>query len=101
LFLTRGPYGYHDVKAIDSDLRKAGFTEISIETVKMPCRGGSPLDLATGYCQGSPLGREIEARKPGGLATATDAIVAALVDHFGSGPLDTTMQAHVITTTKR
>ena len=29
------------------------------------------------------------------------AIVAALVDHFGSGPLDTTMQAHVITTTKR
>jgi len=95
-FLTRAPYGYNDTVLIEADLQQGGFTKVAIDTITLPCRGGTARDLATGYCHGSPLGREIEARKPGGLVAATDAITVALTERFGE-TVDTTMQAIVVT----
>jgi hypothetical protein len=53
--------------------------------------------LAKGFCQGSPLQGEIEARQPGGLALVTDAVAAAITARVGPGPIAGGMQAHVVT----
>ena len=60
----------------------------------------APLRIATpaiGFCQGTPLRNEIEARDPARLAEATDAAAKAIAARFGPGPIDGKIQAHVIT----
>src|SRR3954454_15502481 len=66
-FLARVPYGYHDADAIIDELRAAGFVEVTVETVARRGRAPSPLHAAVGFCQGTPLRAEIEARAPGRL----------------------------------
>jgi ubiquinone/menaquinone biosynthesis C-methylase UbiE len=95
-FLARGPHGYHDIDAIKADLGRAGFSEVTAETVALPLSAPSHRDPAIGFCQGSPLRGEIEARRVDGLQAATEAAAAAVARRFGTGPLGATMQAHVI-----
>lgn len=96
-FFERTPHGYHDVDRIGADLGAAGFGDIAIDTVTLPSRSDSARDAATGFCQGSPMRGEIEARAPGGLQDATDAVAAALAARYGSGAIEAPMQAHVVT----
>ena len=95
-FLARTPHGYHDITLIRDQLRAAGFARTEIETVTRPARAPSPLDPATGFCQGTPLRNEIEARDPARLGEATEAAVAALAARFGEGPIEGKMRAHVV-----
>jgi hypothetical protein len=94
-FLARTPYAYHDVAAVRADLTRAGFSDVSLETVRLPCRAASHRDPAIGFCQGSPMRGEIEARNPGGVEATTEATAAAIARRFGAGALDSTMQAHI------
>ncbi len=96
-FLARTPHGYHDSEKIRAELAAAGFSRIDIETVARRSRAASPRDPAIGFCQGTPLRNEIEARDPSRLAEATDAATAALASRFGAGPIDGKIQALVIT----
>lgn len=96
-FFERTPHGYHDVGRIRADLAAAGFGDVSIDTMTLPSRAASAHDAATGFCQGTPLRGEIEARAPGGLQGATDAVAAALAARYGSGVIEAPMQAHVVT----
>ena len=96
-FLARTPHGYHDAAAITDALRQAGFSRIETETVAKRSRAASPRDPAIGFCQGTPLRGEIEARGPGCLEEATDAAEAAVAARFGSGPIDGKIQAHIFT----
>ena len=97
-FLARTPHGYHDS---DGDPRRAcarpGSRAIEIETVARRSRASSPRDPAIGFCQGTPLRNEIEARDPSRLGEATEAAAAALASRFGPGPIDGKIQALVIT----
>jgi ubiquinone/menaquinone biosynthesis C-methylase UbiE len=95
-FLARTPHGYHDVALIRSDLAKAGFTDVRIETLQAESRAASALHVATAYCQGTPLRNEIEARDPDRLQAATDHAAAAIMDRHGSGEIAAKIQAHVI-----
>ena len=95
-FLARTPHGYHDVALIRSDLAKAGFFDVTIETRAHESRAPSPLDPATAYCQGTPLRNEIEARGPDRLQAATDHAAAAIAQRHGSGEVAARIQAHVI-----
>lgn len=95
-FLARTPHGYHDVAAIRDQLGQAGFARIEIATVTKRGRTPSPRDPAVGFCHGSPLRNEIEARDAGRLAEATEAAAQALAARFGPGPIDDKIQAHVI-----
>lgn len=95
-FLARTPHGYFDTGRIRDELRAAGFAEIAIETVELSSRAPSPRHPAVGFCQGTPLRSEIEARDPARLGEATDAAARAVADRFGDGPLACRMQAHVI-----
>lgn len=95
-FLTRTPHGYHDKGLIRGDLASAGFTDVIIETRAEMSRAPSPRLPAVAYCQGTVLRSEIEAREPGGLATATDYATSVLADRHGSGEVAAKIQAHVI-----
>ena len=99
-FLARTPHGYHDSERIAAELGSAGFVRIDIETVARRSQAASPRDPAIGFCQGTPLRNEIEARDPSRLAEATDAAAAALESRFGSGPIDGKIQALVITASR-
>ena len=95
-FLARTPHGYHDVALIREDLRRAGFTDIRIETRAEVSRSPSARDAATAYCQGTPLRNEIEARDSGLLQLATDRATQAIVSRHGERPVAGKIQAHVI-----
>lgn len=96
-FLARTPHGYHDTARIRDELQAAGLIRIAVETVECRSRAASHRDPAIGFCQGSPLRNEIEARDPSRLGEATDAGAAAIAARFGFGPIDARMQAHVVT----
>jgi ubiquinone/menaquinone biosynthesis C-methylase UbiE len=99
-FLARTPHGYHDTEKIRAELTAAGFARVDIETVARRSRAVSPRDPAIGFCQGTPLRNEIEARDPSRLAEATDAAAAALASRFGPGPIDGKIQALVVTASR-
>jgi SAM-dependent methyltransferase len=95
-FLARTPYGYHDTARIRDELQAAGLMRIAVETVEHRSRAASHRDPAVGFCQGTPLRNEIEARDPNRLGEATDAAAAAIATRFGLAPIDARMQAHVV-----
>jgi ubiquinone/menaquinone biosynthesis C-methylase UbiE len=93
-FLVRTPHGYHDIALIRSDLAKAGFSDVAIETREAQSRAASARVPALAYCQGTPLRNEIEAR--GNLEVATDHAASAIASRHGSGEVSARIQAHVI-----
>ena len=97
-FLTRTPYGYHERRAIETDLGGGGFTTAPrIETVAARSRAESARVPALAFCQGTPLKNEIESRDASRLGEATEAAAAAIAERFGHGNVDGKIQAHVVT----
>ena len=96
-FLARTPHGYHDTALIRTELEKAGFSNVTIETKAMQSRAPSPRHPAIAYCQGTPLRNEIEAREVGKLDAATDYAASVIATRHGSGEVSAKIQAHVIT----
>jgi SAM-dependent methyltransferase len=93
-FLARVPHGYHDVDRIAADLALAGFDDAQVETLDLECRADSAAGLARGYCHGTPLRGEIEAR--GDLTATEKAVATALEDRYGPGPVSGRMTALVV-----
>jgi hypothetical protein len=77
-------------------LRRAGFADIEIETREKRSRSPSAREVATAYCQGTPLRSEIEARDASLLQRATDRATEAIASRHGEGPVEGKIQAHVI-----
>jgi SAM-dependent methyltransferase len=97
-FLARTPHGYHDQEALKRDLAAGGFAAPpAITTLAARSRAASHDRPAIGYCQGTPLRNEIEARDASRLAEATALAAEAIANRFGRGPVDGKIQAHVIT----
>ncbi|HTJ60430.1 MAG TPA: class I SAM-dependent methyltransferase [Candidatus Saccharimonadales bacterium] len=96
-FLARKPHGYHDKATIARDVAGGGFATPRIETVAARSRATSARIPAVGYCEGTPLRNEIEARDARRLAEATDAAARGIAERFGRGPVDGKIQAHVVT----
>lgn len=95
-FMHRGPHGYFDRDVIAADLARAGLPHGDIGLVAHASRAASPQGPVAGYCQGSPLRMEIEAKGPGALEEATRTAVAALQARFGPGPIEGRIQAQVV-----
>jgi ubiquinone/menaquinone biosynthesis C-methylase UbiE len=97
-FMERTPHGYHDPHLIRRELRDAGFADVAIDVVAARSKAASAYDAAFGYCQGSPLRGEIEARGgPAGLQNATRHAADALVRHCGKGVIEGGIAALVVT----
>jgi len=95
--MARTPHGYHDVELIRADLAAGGFErEADIVTLPLRAQAESPSGPALGYCQGTPLRSEIEARAPGRLPEVTARVAQAIGERFGVGAIDTRIQAHVV-----
>ena len=62
-------------------------------------RAPSAREVATAYCQGTPLRNEIEARDASLLQLATDRATEAIASRHGEGPVEGKIQAHVIEAT--
>ncbi len=83
--------------AIARDLAAAGFGKpVEFATVAARSKAASAAGPALGYCQGTPLRGEIEARDPKRLQEVTDAAAAAIAQRFGAGPVDAKIQAIVV-----
>jgi hypothetical protein len=95
-FLARTPHGYHDAALIHSELEKAGFSSVVIETRADQSRASSPRHPAVAYCQGTPLRNEIEARDADKLEAATNYAASKIANRHGSGEVAAKIQAHVI-----
>jgi len=95
-FLARIPHGYHDKATIARDVAGGGFATPRVETVAARSRATSARIPAVGYCEGTPMRNEIEARDPSRLAEATDLAARAIAERFGRGPVDGKIQAHVV-----
>jgi ubiquinone/menaquinone biosynthesis C-methylase UbiE len=95
-FLARTPHGYHDTALIRSELEKAGFSSVTVETKAKQSRAPSPHHPAVAYCQGTPLRNEIEARDASKLEAATDFAASAIAAKHGRGEVSAKIQAHVI-----
>lgn len=99
LFLARTPHGYHDVEAIESDLRAAGFERIEIHTIAHESRAQDPRRPAVAYCQGTPLRNELDARDAA-IEDLTERAARDIEDRFGAGPVSGKIQGHVVVATK-
>jgi SAM-dependent methyltransferase len=100
-FLARTPHGYHDTELIRADTIAAGFDAAStVESIDGRSRAASCTHPAIGFCQGSPLRNEIEARRSGGLEEATRLAAKVVADRFGETDIDGAMRAHVVTALK-
>jgi ubiquinone/menaquinone biosynthesis C-methylase UbiE len=95
-FLEHILHGYNDSETIDDDLTAAGFTDAVYTTVDLPYAAASAQDVAMGYCLGTPLYSEIEKRAPGEADRVTGAVITAIKERFGSGPIATRMRAHIV-----
>ncbi|PVZ04948.1 methyltransferase family protein [Actinomycetospora cinnamomea] len=93
-FLAQVPHGYADPQVVVGDLRGAGLEVESVETVTLEGRAASAADVATGFCTGTPLRGEIEAR--GDLDETTRLVAAHMTAVLGEGPVSAAMTAHVV-----
>ncbi|MGZ5798079.1 MAG: class I SAM-dependent methyltransferase [Caldimonas sp.] len=97
LFMARIPHGYHDLATIARDLERGGFTGTPrTSTLAARSRAASASDAATAYCLGTPLRNEIEARDKSRLDAASEAATLAIAARFGPGPVDSKIQAHIV-----
>jgi SAM-dependent methyltransferase len=95
-FIADCLHGYADNEAIDADLTTAGFTDAIYTTIELPFSAVSAQDVATGYCLGTPLRSDLEARASGNIEPVLEAAAMALRKRFGPGAITTTMRAHTI-----
>jgi SAM-dependent methyltransferase len=95
-FVQHVLHGYADNETVDDDLTVAGFTDAIYTTVELPYAAASAQDVAMGYCLGTMLRMEIEARAPGDAELVTRATAAALEKRFGTGPITARMRAHIV-----
>jgi len=96
-FIVTVPHGYADRDLIVADLEAGGFRCVAVETLTLEGHAVSAADLATGYCTGTPLRAEIEAR--GDLATAKAIVAEEMEARLGTGAVTGRMTAHVIEAT--
>jgi SAM-dependent methyltransferase len=101
MFLARTPYGYFDPERIRVDIGAGGFARPAcFEILEARSRAASCSIPAIGFCQGTPLRLEIEARDPARLTEATSIAAAAISRRFGPSDIDGKIRGFIITTEK-
>jgi SAM-dependent methyltransferase len=100
-FMARVPHGYFDYDRIRRDLAAGGFARPAlIEAVDAQSRAAAPRIPAVGFCQGTPMRNEIEARPGASVGAATDVAERALAQRFGAGDITGQIRAHVVSVTR-
>jgi len=94
-FIRSVPHYYGDGKNLVSDIEAGGLRVVDVELVELESPPAAPADIAAGYCLGTPLRSEIEAR-----GVDVDAVVAAIAEEIearlGPAPVTGRMQAYIV-----
>jgi SAM-dependent methyltransferase len=90
------PYGYGDREPLRADLEQAGWSDVSLEDVRLPGRSPSAADYALGFVRGTPLNHELAARGAD-LDAVHRRLTEALTAAGGGEPLVVGQAAIVIT----
>lgn len=97
LFMGRTPHGHADPEPYLAMLRDAGFAEAKAEWVAKVGRSPSAQRLAEGFCLGTPLRGELEARRPGSPQEAVAPVTDAFRASWGDGAIEVPIEAYVLT----
>lgn len=100
MFMTRGPFSYHEPEWIERDLRAAGFEKIAIETVRLTSRASSVDEAARGLCYGSPMRLELEEYGPGAVDDVFTELSRSAQRFATPDGFEAPMSAHIVTATK-
>jgi hypothetical protein len=92
-FLELFPHGYADPERLAADITAGGLVCENVETITLHGTADSVAELARGYCTGTPLRGEIEAR--GDLEGTTEKLASLLCTALGDGPVVGAMSANV------
>jgi SAM-dependent methyltransferase len=92
-FLRSVPHGYHDPDVLAADLSTAGWAVRSVDAVVL-AGTATANDLARGYCRGTPIRAEIEARSD--LDATTDRVAELMQADLGTGAVTMDMAALVV-----
>jgi SAM-dependent methyltransferase len=98
-FIVSVPHGYADSDAVVADLSAGGLRCTAFESVTLEGHAASARDIAVGYCTGTPLRAEMEAR--GDLAETTRVVAKEMEASLGTGTVRGWMTAHVFEATPR
>jgi SAM-dependent methyltransferase len=93
-FVVAVPHGYSDLGQVAADLAEGGLECVSTVCVTLDGHANSAADVAAGFCTGTPLRMEIEAR--GDLAASTAVIADQMTALLGPGPVTARMTAYII-----
>jgi ubiquinone/menaquinone biosynthesis C-methylase UbiE len=88
------PFGYHNRDVIRNSLEGAGFREVEVEAVTLPCRSTSADELAIGLVRGNPVSLMIEERGAN-IDEILRKVAVVVGEKFGKQPVATTMRALV------
>jgi len=91
------PFAYNNESVMRRELQQSGFSDISIERVKLEGSGSSPEDAAIGLLEGIPVVGEILARDPTALPIMEKRLASDIAARFGRGKIVAPMQAWFIT----
>jgi SAM-dependent methyltransferase len=92
-FLSDVPHGYADPTRITADIAAGGLACDSLDTITLTGTADA-ADVALGFCTGTPVRAEIEAR--GDLAATTALIESGMRARLGDGPVTGAMTAYVV-----
>ena len=88
------PFGLHDANQLQRWMEQAGFTNVTVRPLDLPCVSASAADAAKGLIQGTPLAVAIRERGAD-IEAITDAVAHALAASFGEQPTQGRMCALV------
>lgn len=95
-FMRSVVHHYSDADALVADVAAAGLRVVELEQLVLEGVAPSAFEIASGYCLGTPLRSEIEARG-GDLHGVTNKVAAEIETRLGAKGLSGRMQAHVLT----
>jgi ubiquinone/menaquinone biosynthesis C-methylase UbiE len=95
-FIRSVPHYYANIDHLVADIEAGGLRIVEVKQLVLQSSPASATDIAAGYCYGTPLRSEIEARG-GDFDAVVGAIATEIETHFGAGAVTGRMQAHVVT----
>jgi hypothetical protein len=97
MFTERTPMGYYDIGNIHGELAVAGFTQSTADTRQMPCRTPSArAPRARAHSRIAARGGG-DCTRPFGARKVVEPATRAIGERFGPGPIEASMQAHIVT----
>lgn len=96
----RVPFNMHAEEATRELLADAGFSDVTVTSLRFGTEAPSARDAAIGLVRGNPVVTAIEQRGSIGVEEFVEAVTTALARELGDGPMPAPMSAYVVSARK-